>query len=168
MAWCFSTRASVATVLITHPCVSSYSWVNQYHCYDQKSQASTITWLSQPGIFIFSTSEYKLWMYIYLYHCSWFMKFKVYETSWRVHGVTPMVRKSNNHGPITCKCIPSDELSHHRLPTRGIRWMWSLRNEKGQITLNYLPSIFSKLSFFRRITIVLINKKKITFLGTYF
>ena len=28
MAWCFSTRASVATVLSTHPCVSSYSWVD--------------------------------------------------------------------------------------------------------------------------------------------
>ena len=28
MSWCFSTRASVATVLSTHPCVSSCLWVN--------------------------------------------------------------------------------------------------------------------------------------------
>ena len=27
MTWCFSTRASVATVLITHPCVSNCLWV---------------------------------------------------------------------------------------------------------------------------------------------
>ena len=29
MAWCFSTRASVATVLTTHPCVSRCLRVNQ-------------------------------------------------------------------------------------------------------------------------------------------
>ena len=28
MSWCFSTRASVATVLITHPCIPSCLWVN--------------------------------------------------------------------------------------------------------------------------------------------
>ena len=28
MAWCFSTRASVATVLSKHPCISSCFWVN--------------------------------------------------------------------------------------------------------------------------------------------
>ena len=27
MAWCFSTRASAATMLSTHPCVSSHLWV---------------------------------------------------------------------------------------------------------------------------------------------
>ena len=31
MAWCFSTRSSVATVLITHPCISSCSWINRWH-----------------------------------------------------------------------------------------------------------------------------------------
>ena len=30
MAWCFSTRASVATVLSMHPCVSSCLWVKKY------------------------------------------------------------------------------------------------------------------------------------------
>ena len=30
MAWCFSTRASVATLQITHPCVSSCLWVNVF------------------------------------------------------------------------------------------------------------------------------------------
>ena len=30
MAWCFSTRASVATVLTTHPCVSRCLRVNKY------------------------------------------------------------------------------------------------------------------------------------------
>ena len=30
MAWCFSTRASAATVLSTHPCVSSCSGVNAH------------------------------------------------------------------------------------------------------------------------------------------
>ena len=29
MAWCFSARAAVATVLITHTCVSSCLWVNK-------------------------------------------------------------------------------------------------------------------------------------------
>ena len=28
MAWCFSTRASVSTVLSMHPCISSCMWVN--------------------------------------------------------------------------------------------------------------------------------------------
>ena len=28
MAWCFSIMTAVATVLITHPCVSSHLWVN--------------------------------------------------------------------------------------------------------------------------------------------
>ena len=30
MAWCISTRTSVATVLSTHPCVSSYLWINGF------------------------------------------------------------------------------------------------------------------------------------------
>ena len=29
LTWCFSTRASVATVLIMHPFVSSRLWVNE-------------------------------------------------------------------------------------------------------------------------------------------
>ena len=36
MAWCFSTRASVAAVLSTHTCVSSFIWVKKklfYHGY---------------------------------------------------------------------------------------------------------------------------------------
>ena len=32
MVWCFSTRASVATVLTTHPCVSRCLRVNNTHC----------------------------------------------------------------------------------------------------------------------------------------
>ena len=31
MAWCFSTRTSVASVLSIHPCVSRFSWVNMHH-----------------------------------------------------------------------------------------------------------------------------------------
>ena len=32
MAWCYSTRATVAPVLIWHPCVSSCLWVNEELC----------------------------------------------------------------------------------------------------------------------------------------
>ena len=32
MAWCFSTRASVATVLSVHPCLSSCWWVKLWFC----------------------------------------------------------------------------------------------------------------------------------------
>ena len=31
MAWCFSTRSSVTTVLNMHPCISSFLQVNPYH-----------------------------------------------------------------------------------------------------------------------------------------
>ena len=30
MTWCFSTRTSVATVLMTHPCISSSSWSKDF------------------------------------------------------------------------------------------------------------------------------------------
>ena len=61
MAWCFSTRASVITVLSAHPCVSSYLWVNPSGDHFTKKQASfqselaftfaTCDWLVQKACF---------------------------------------------------------------------------------------------------------------------
>ena len=34
MTWCLSTRASVATVLTTHPCVSRYLRVKMLNCFE--------------------------------------------------------------------------------------------------------------------------------------
>ena len=51
MAWCFSTRASVATVLTTHPCVSWCLRVNYpYHL-------SFGTWLKWECILFFSENK---------------------------------------------------------------------------------------------------------------
>ena len=36
MAWCFSTRTAVATMLIKHPCVSSHLWVNRTETDDNR------------------------------------------------------------------------------------------------------------------------------------
>ena len=42
MTWCFSTRASVATVLGTHQCISSCLWVNVSQCFSTRASAATI------------------------------------------------------------------------------------------------------------------------------
>ena len=43
MAWCFSTGASVATVVITHPCISSCLWVNSLRPSDAYICVSNLT-----------------------------------------------------------------------------------------------------------------------------
>ena len=45
MTRCFSTRASVATVLSTHPCVSSCSWVNTHLTQESYTFACSFTWV---------------------------------------------------------------------------------------------------------------------------
>ena len=77
MAWCFSTRPAVATVLITHPCVSSCLWVNQWltrdwsnmHFKDFRSvimvtmtraSMTTIAWLSITSNFICTRGWFNL------------------------------------------------------------------------------------------------------------
>ena len=51
MAWCFSTRASVATVLTTHPCVSRCLRVNNrcfYYSAKDRKQRKGGNWLGNP------------------------------------------------------------------------------------------------------------------------
>ena len=56
MAWCFSTRAAVATVLIMLPCLSSRLWVNQYHScyYHEEIRDARSPGISSHGIAILS------------------------------------------------------------------------------------------------------------------
>ena len=45
MAWCFSTRPSAATILSTHPCISSCLWVDQPLINCSQEKISAYTWI---------------------------------------------------------------------------------------------------------------------------
>ena len=70
MAWCFSTRTSVATVLNTHPYLCSCLWINQGHDTSlilNDNISYCIAWSENIRI-MYTCTKYGGWYYI---NCSW-------------------------------------------------------------------------------------------------